>query len=64
MRRHDATELAWATSEQVSSKGEQVLDDGDLLKVLVEKDFTGRTGREGVDGSDMCEHPEAGKASC
>ena len=64
VRLPEATVLAWATSEQVSITGEQVLDDGDLLKVLVEKDFVCLTGRDDEDESNMVPHPEAGKVSC
>ncbi len=56
--------LAWAASEQVSLEGEQVLDDGATLRVLVEKDFICLTGRDDEDESDMYPHPAAGKATC
>lgn len=56
--------LAWATTDQVSLPGEQVLDDGDTLQILVEKDFACLTQREGEDESDMYPHPEADKYSC
>ena len=56
--------LAWATSDQVSMSGEQVLDDGDKLLVLVEKDFACLAPREGEDESDMFPHPQAGTESC
>ena len=56
--------LAWATSEQVSIRGEQLLDDGESLQVLVEKDFACLAPREGEDESDMYPHPEAGSESC
>lgn len=56
--------LAWATGEQVSLPGEQVLDDGDRLQVLVEKDFACLAPREGEDESDMFPHPQAGADSC
>ena len=49
----------WANTEQVSLPGEQVLDDGGTLKVLVEKDFACLTEREDEDESDMFPHPEA-----
>ena len=62
VRLPEATVLAWATTDQVSITGEQVLDDGDILKVLVEKDFTCLTSREDEDESDMFPHPEADKA--
>ena len=31
--------LAWASSEQVSIDAEQLLDEGETLRILVEKDF-------------------------
>ncbi len=39
--------------------GEQRLDDGALLSILVEKDFACLAPREGEDDSDMYAHPEA-----
>lgn len=56
--------LAWATTEQVSIQGEQVLADGEKLKILVEKDFVCLTGRDDEDESDMYPHPHAGEESC
>ena len=56
--------LAWANSEQVSISGEQVLDDGEKLNILVEKDFACLAPREGEDESDMFEHPEKGRVNC
>ncbi len=56
--------LAWANSEQVSLAGEQLLDDGDTLTVLVEKDFACLAPREGEDESDMFPHPQAGTENC
>ncbi len=56
--------LAWASTEQVSIDGEQQLDDGDVLKILVEKDFACLAPREGEDESDMYPHPDAGEATC
>ena len=57
--------LAWATSDQVAIRGEQVLADGGTLVVLVEKDFVCLTERgDGEDESDMYPHPAAGEASC
>ncbi len=63
VRLPEAVVLAWATSAQVSIAGDQVLDNGDLLKVLVEKDFACLTEREDEDESDMFPHPGAGKES-
>lgn len=52
---------SWANTEQVSMPGEQALDDGGTLKVLVEKDFACLTEREDEDESDMYPHPEASR---
>ena len=59
-----STVLAWASSEQVSMTGEQVLADGEKLKILVEKDFVCLTGRDDEDESDMFPHPNAGDVNC
>ncbi len=56
--------LAWANSEQVSIEGEHRLDDGEVLKILVEKDFACLAPRDGEDESDMFPHPEAGTSNC
>ena len=54
----------WASSEQVSIQSDQLLDDGDHLKILVEKDFQCLAPREGEDETDMFPHPQAGTESC
>lgn len=64
VRLPESTVLAWATTERVSLQGEQLLDDGSTLDILVEKDFACLTEREGEDESDMYPHPEAGAQSC
>lgn len=64
IRLPEATVLAWATTEQVSMPGEQVLDDGAKLTILVEKDFACLAPREGEDESDMYPHPDAGANVC
>lgn len=56
--------LAWATTEQVSIEGEQVLDDGDKLKILVEKDFACLAPRDGEDEADMFAHPDKDSKTC
>lgn len=56
--------LSWAASEQVSMEGEQALDEGRVLKILVEKDFACLAPREGEDESDMFPHPDADRAEC
>jgi hypothetical protein len=60
----ETTVLAWATSEQVSIEGEQALDDGETLHLLVEKDFACLAPREGEDEADMYPHPEADDGGC
>ena len=64
VRLPETTVLAWASSDQVSIQGEQVLVDGQKLTILVEKDFVCLTEREGEDESDMYPHPAAGKENC
>ena len=64
IRLPEATVLAWATTEQVSMQGEQTLDDGALLKILVEKDFACLAPRDDEDESDMYPHPQADKEAC
>ncbi len=54
----------WAESEQVSIQSDQLLDDGDHLKILVEKDFHCLAPREGEDESDMFPHPNAENGAC
>ena len=56
--------LAWATTEQVSIEGEQTLDDGEKLSILVEKDFACLAPRPGEDETDMFVHPDADTAEC
>lgn len=53
--------LAWATTDQVSIRGEQRLAGGDELTILVEKDFACLAPREGEDESDMYPHPAAAR---
>lgn len=55
--------LAWTTTEQVSMDGEQLLDDGEKLSILVEKDFACLAPRTGEDESDMYPHPDSDHAT-
>jgi hypothetical protein len=66
IRLPETTVLAWASSEQVAIQGEQMLDEGGILKILIEKDFVCLTGRddEDEDESDMYPHPEADSGVC
>ena len=54
----------WAGSEQVSIESRQLLDDGEQLRILVEKDFHCLAPREGEDESDLFPHPEADSKTC
>ena len=54
----------WAESEEVSISSEQHLDDGEQLRILVEKDFACLAPRDGEDESDMFPNPDAGSDSC
>jgi hypothetical protein len=56
--------LAWTTTEQVSIEGEQVLDDGEKLSILIEKDFACLAPRAGEDEADMYPHPKVDSAEC
>ena len=54
----------WAESEKVSISSEQNLDDGEQLRILVEKDFACLAPRDGEDESDMFANPDADSNSC
>jgi hypothetical protein len=47
----------WVSTDQVSIAADEMLDDGDVLKILVEKDYACLAPREGEDESDMFPHP-------
>ncbi|HRG99773.1 MAG TPA: hypothetical protein PLR99_26185 [Polyangiaceae bacterium] len=47
----------WAATEQVGFEGSQPLDGGRALKILVEKDWTCLTKREGDEDVDTYPHP-------
>jgi hypothetical protein len=48
---------AWAASEDVGLEGEQSLGDGQVLRLLVEKDFACLTARTGEDDGDAFPNP-------
>ena len=54
----------WADSDRVSIDSKQILDDGERLRILVEKDFQCLAPREGEDESDMFPLPDAGSKTC
>ena len=56
--------VQWVDSNEVSIEAMQSLDDGDSLKILIEKDFACLAPREGEDESDMYPHPQEGEANC
>jgi hypothetical protein len=58
------TVTTWATSDKVSIADEQQISPGDVLSILVEKDFACLAPRAGEDESDMFEHPRTGEATC
>ena len=64
VRLPESTVVDWADSEQVSISGELVLDSGEMLSILVEKDFACLAPRPGEDESDMYPHPNADTAEC
>jgi len=59
-----ATVRRWANSNQVSIEGEQALDGGETLRILVEKDFACLQPRPGEDESDMFPNPDASTKTC
>jgi len=56
----EAEIISWSESDEVSISASQILDGGDQLNILVEKDFACLAPREGEDETDMYPHPEAG----
>ena len=59
VRLPDTIVREWAASDEVSIRGNQLLDGGETLKILVEKDFQCLTDRQDEDESDMFPHPAA-----
>ena len=50
----------WVESDQVGLEGEQSLGSANVLKILVEKDFTCLTKRKGDEDLDTFPHPQEG----
>ena len=59
VRLPDTTVRNWATTDEISIHGSQLLDGGETLKILVEKDFQCLAPRDDEDESDMYPHPQA-----
>jgi hypothetical protein len=54
------TVRAWANSDQVSIEGDQNIDqEGDALKILIEKDFVCLDRKDDPDNADAFPHPAA-----
>lgn len=54
----------WAGTDSVSIRAEQIGDDGETLRLLIEKDFKCLSPRSDEDESDMYPHPEQGARNC
>lgn len=54
----------WAGSEQVAIRSEQTIDNGEVLTILVEKDFACLSPRDDEDDDEMFAHPDAGRRIC
>jgi hypothetical protein len=59
-----ATVRQWAETDQVSIEAEQPISDGEVLRILVEKDFACLQPRPHEDDSDMFPNPQATSARC
>jgi hypothetical protein len=55
--------LAWTKTEQIAIKSEQVIDDGERLSILIEKDFACLAPRTNEDEADMYPHPDVDSRS-
>ncbi len=59
-----ATVADWAMTEQVSIKADLPLGDGEVLQLLIEKDFACLAPRDDEDEADMYPHPGADEGAC
>jgi hypothetical protein len=48
----------WLQPDEVSIEGEQAIGEGELLRILVEKDYTCLAPRSGEDDSDLFANPQ------
>lgn len=56
--------IKWAESDVVAIECEQAVGNGDVLTLLVEKDFKCLSPRDGENEADMFPHPDSGRRSC
>lgn len=63
LRLPETSVLAWANSDQVGLRGEQSIDGGGVLTLLVEKDFRCLAPRPDEDESDLYPNPRASGAA-
>lgn len=61
IRLPESTVLEWATTANDTLRGEQLLDDGEVLSILIEKDFACLTEADGEEEPDMLAHSAAGQ---
>jgi hypothetical protein len=53
----------WLQPEEVSIEGQQAIGNGEVLRILVEKDYTCLAPRSGEDDSDLFANPQKRAAS-
>lgn len=54
----------WADSDEIAIASDEVVGNGGVLTLLVEKDFACLSPRDGEDESELFPHPETGERSC
>jgi hypothetical protein len=54
----------WADSDLVAIECEQAVGNGEVLRLLVEKDFKCLSPRDGENETDMFPHPDSGRRNC
>jgi hypothetical protein len=59
-----AAALEWAVTSQVGIEESQVLENGESLRILIEKDFACLEPRENGQDDDAFPNPDAGDAHC
>ena len=59
-----AAARTWSTTDTVTLDAEQLIHDGVVLRLLIEKDFACLTDRRGVEDADTFPHPLEGAVHC